>query len=107
MVKLRGRSDSVPIVRAYSSRIPLTLSPSNGFLSDSAIPYHFDPFDKLRANGIRLMIGHSDENHRIMPPPQPRDFGMNFGSDNQAGASQQVLEAVIAANSGIAHGYGG
>jgi threonine aldolase len=32
---------------------------------------------------------------------------MNFGSDNQAGASQQVIDAVVAANAGNAHGYGG
>jgi threonine aldolase len=31
---------------------------------------------------------------------------MNFGSDNQAGASQRVIDAVVAANSGNAHGYG-
>ncbi|HYM36296.1 MAG TPA: beta-eliminating lyase-related protein [Steroidobacteraceae bacterium] len=34
------------------------------------------------------------------------DSTMNFGSDNQAGASQQVIDAVIAANVGNAHGYG-
>jgi threonine aldolase len=31
---------------------------------------------------------------------------MKFGSDNQAGASQQVLEAVLKANTGFTHGYG-
>jgi threonine aldolase len=31
---------------------------------------------------------------------------MNFGSDNQAGASQRVIDAVVAANAGNAHGYG-
>ncbi len=31
---------------------------------------------------------------------------MQFGSDNQAGASQQVLETLGSANSGFTHGYG-
>jgi threonine aldolase len=31
---------------------------------------------------------------------------MNFGSDNQAGACEQVMKAVVAANAGNAHGYG-
>src|SRR5690348_3530794 len=31
---------------------------------------------------------------------------MNFGSDNQAGACDAVLNAVLAANAGNAHGYG-
>ena len=31
---------------------------------------------------------------------------MQFGSDNQAGASEQVLEALISANKGFTHGYG-
>jgi len=31
---------------------------------------------------------------------------MNFGSDNQACASEQVMEAMQAANRGFAHGYG-
>jgi len=31
---------------------------------------------------------------------------MNFGSDNQAGASQRVIDAVVTANAGNAHGYG-
>src|SRR5215471_15492485 len=35
-----------------------------------------------------------------------RTLNMNFGSDNQAGASEQVMKAVVAANAGNAHGYG-
>ena len=31
---------------------------------------------------------------------------MQFGSDNQAGASQQILETVLSANSEFTHGYG-
>ena len=31
---------------------------------------------------------------------------MQFGSDNQAGASRQVLEALMEANTGFTHGYG-
>ncbi len=31
---------------------------------------------------------------------------MQFGSDNQSGASQQVLETLISANTGFTHGYG-
>ena len=31
---------------------------------------------------------------------------MIFGSDNQSGASPQIMEALLAANSGYAHGYG-
>jgi threonine aldolase len=31
---------------------------------------------------------------------------MQFGSDNQSGASQQVLESLINANTGFTHGYG-
>lgn len=31
---------------------------------------------------------------------------MNFGSDNQSGASTRVLEALLSANSGFEHGYG-
>lgn len=31
---------------------------------------------------------------------------MNFGSDNQSGISPVVLDAIIAANNGFAHGYG-
>jgi threonine aldolase len=31
---------------------------------------------------------------------------MNFGSDNQTGASRQVLEMLTVANDGITHGYG-
>jgi len=31
---------------------------------------------------------------------------MQFGSDNQAGASHQILETVLSANSGFTHGYG-
>ncbi|GAA3939754.1 threonine aldolase family protein [Litoribacillus peritrichatus] len=31
---------------------------------------------------------------------------MNFGSDNQTGASPQVLEAIMKANDGFLHGYG-
>jgi threonine aldolase len=31
---------------------------------------------------------------------------MQFGSDNQAGASQQVLETLVSANTGFTHGYG-
>ncbi|HIP82039.1 MAG TPA: low specificity L-threonine aldolase [Desulfocapsa sulfexigens] len=31
---------------------------------------------------------------------------MQFGSDNQAGASQQVLETLLQANTGFTHGYG-
>ena len=31
---------------------------------------------------------------------------MQFGSDNQAGASQQVLDTLISANNGFTHGYG-
>jgi threonine aldolase len=33
-------------------------------------------------------------------------MAMQFGSDNQTGASQQVLDAIAAANAGHAHGYG-
>jgi len=31
---------------------------------------------------------------------------MQFGSDNQSGASQQVLETLVSANTGFTHGYG-
>lgn len=31
---------------------------------------------------------------------------MQFGSDNQSGASQQVLDTLISANTGFTHGYG-
>ena len=31
---------------------------------------------------------------------------MQFGSDNQAGASQQVLDTLVSANTGFTHGYG-
>jgi len=31
---------------------------------------------------------------------------MQFGSDNQVGASRQILEMIETANSGFTHGYG-
>jgi threonine aldolase len=31
---------------------------------------------------------------------------MKFGSDNQSGASQQIMETLLTANEGFAHGYG-
>ena len=31
---------------------------------------------------------------------------MNFGSDNESGACQQVIETLLEANRGYAHGYG-